>query len=185
MKERLAIFDFDGTLFDTVPANSAAYGEALSAHGFSMDEEYFAQYCNGRYYKDFLPPIIGSDEALLEAIHREKTACYPKYLDRVRENRPLFDLLRSLRPTYHTALVSTAAKESVMKVLELFDRTGDFDLILTQQDVPKKKPAPDGFFMAMAHFGIPAENTVVFEDSEEGIAAAKASGAAYFIIRDI
>ena len=184
-KDRLAIFDLDGTLFDTAPANFAAYQHALHNHGFSLDEETFFKRCNGRYYKDFLPPIIGRDEQLLEIIHKEKTASYPQYFHRMRENRALFDLLDTLRPVYHTALVTTASKPSVMAILDCFNKRDKFDLILTQQDVVHKKPAPDGFLMAMQHFDIPAEKTIIFEDSDEGIAAARACGAAYFLVQEI
>ena len=37
MKNKLAIFDLDGTLFDTVPANFAAYERVLRKYGFSLD----------------------------------------------------------------------------------------------------------------------------------------------------
>jgi len=185
MKKHLAIFDMDGTLFDTVPANHAAYMSALEPEGFKIDEEYFAKNCNGRYYKDFLREIVGEDGELLERVHRAKIAAYPKYFNLIRENRQLFDLLKSLRDTHYTALVTTAAKTSVYEILETFSRTDDFDLILTQQEVPRKKPAPDGFFMAMEHFNIPPERTVIFEDSPEGVEAARRSGAAYFVVEKI
>ena len=185
MKQKLAIFDLDGTLFDTVPANFAAYEAVLRKYGFSIDQAYFAAHCNGRYYKDFLPEIIGEDPALLETVHKEKIKAYPQYFSYIRENKGLFSLLETLSETYHTALVSTAARESVYAILELFGKTEHFDLILTQAEVPKKKPAPDGFLMAMEHFSCGPEETVVFEDSPEGIAAAKAAGAQCFIVRDI
>lgn len=185
MKKKLAIFDLDGTLFDTVPANFAAYAGVLEQYGFSIDRDYFAQHCNGRYYKDFLPEIIGEDPVLLEAIHKEKIASYPGYFSHIRENKGLFALLEALSAQYHIALVSTAAQKSVYEILELFQRTSAFDLILTQAEVPRKKPAPDGFLMAMEHFSCKAEDTIIFEDSPEGIAAAKAAGAQCFIVREI
>lgn len=185
MKKNLAIFDFDGTLYDTVPANFAAYQAALARHGLALDLSYFRQHCYGRHYKDFLPPIIGSDKTLLDIIHKEKIACYPGYFDHVRENKALFSLMDALRATHHIALVTTATKTGVMAILERFGRTKEFDLILTQEDIPKNKPAPDGFLMAMAHFGVNPEASIIFEDSESGIAAAKASGAAYLVVREI
>lgn len=185
MKQKLAIFDLDGTLFDTVPANYAAYEAVLRKYGFSIDQDYFAKHCNGRYYKDFLPEIIGEDPTLLETIHKEKIGSYPRYFSHIRENRGLFDLLKALSGTYQIALVSTAARESVYAILELFRKTDLFDLILTQAEVPRKKPAPDGFLMAMAYFSCKGEDTIIFEDSPEGIAAAKAAGAQYFIVKDI
>lgn len=185
MKEKLAIFDLDGTLFDTVPANFAAYRGVLEKYGFTIDQDYFATRCNGRYYKDFLPEIIGEDPILMEQIHEEKIATYPQYYSHIRENKGLFSLLDALSHQYHIALVSTAAKKSVYEILELFQKTHVFDLILTQAEIPRNKPAPDGFLMAMEHFSSKPENTVIFEDSPQGIAAAKAAGAQYFVVKEI
>ncbi len=185
MKKKLAIFDLDGTLFDTVPANFAAYEAVLRNHGFSIDQAYFAAHCNGRYYKDFLPEIMGEDPGLLETVHREKIEVYPQYFPQIRENKGLFSLLESLSGTHHIALVSTAARKSVYAILELFGKAPVFDLILTQAEVPRKKPAPDGFLMAMEHFSCLPEDTIIFEDSPEGIAAAKAAGVQCFIVKDI
>ncbi len=185
MKEKLAIFDLDGTLFDTVPANFSAYAEVLQKYGFTIDQEYFAARCNGRYYKDFLPEIVGDDTALWETIHNEKIEIYPKHYGKIRENKGLFALLEGLSPTYNIALVSTAAKKSVYDILNLFGKISAFDLILTQAEIPRNKPAPDGFLMAMECFSCKPENTLIFEDSPQGIAAAKSAGAQYFVVRDI
>ncbi len=186
MKKKLAIFDLDGTLFDTVPANFAAYQAALAPEGVRLEEEYFARACNGRYYRDFLPPLLGGeDEEQMEAVHRRKGALYPQFFSKIRPNEALFSLLEALRPTYYTALVTTAAPKSVMEILEYFGKRACFDLVLTQADVKEKKPHPEGFLLAMAHFSVPTENTVIFEDSPEGIAAARASGAAYFKVEHI
>lgn len=44
------------------------------------------------------------------------------------------------------------------------------------------KPDPEGFIIAMNHFGIDAEHTVIFEDSEVGIMAARETGASVNIV---
>lgn len=185
MKKKLAIFDMDGTLFDTQPANYAAYKATLALHGFELTEEYFIEHCFGYYYQAFLPPIIGDDPVLLETIHEEKGALYPQFYHKIRENKALFALMPTLRKDYHIALVSAAAKRSVYDILDQFGRRGEFDLILTQQDVVKKKPDPQGFLTAMEHFGVGPEDTIIFEDAADGIEAAQRSGAFYLVVKDI
>lgn len=177
MKKRLAIFDFDGTLYDTVPANAAAYAAALARCGVTLDTAYFAEHCNGRYYRAFLPELVGRDEARIQQVHDDKIAVFPQYYHLVRPNAALFALLDAIAPTYHTALVSTASKRGVLDILRRFGHEEKFELILTQQDVPRKKPAPDGFLAAMAHFGVDAADTIIFEDAPEGIEAARRAGA--------
>ena len=61
MKTRLALFDLDGTLYDTRRVNFLSYQKALEQFGYTMDYEYFANQCNGRHYKTFLPEIMQSE----------------------------------------------------------------------------------------------------------------------------
>ena len=180
----LAAF-LDGTLFDTVPANQAAYAVALAPYGVSLSVEDFALHCNGRYYRDFLGELLGGDEAKIDAVHDAKLAAYPALFHRIRENTALFSLLQTLRADYHTALVTSATRCSVEAILRYFHRENCFDLLLTNVEVPHKKPAPDGFLMAMEHFGVAPADTIIFEDSPEGIQAAQASGAPYLLVREI
>ena len=144
----------DGTLFDTVPANQAAYAVALAPYGVSLSVEDFALHCNGRYYRDFLGELLGGDEAKIDAVHDAKLAAYPALFHRIRENTALFSLLQTLRADYHTALVTSATRCSVEAILRYFHRENCFDLLLTNVEVPHKKPAPDSFLMAMEHFGV-------------------------------
>lgn len=107
----------DGTLFDTVPANQAAYAVALAPYGVSLSVEDFALHCNGRYYRDFLGELLGGDEAKIDAVHDAKLAAYPALFHRIRENTALFSLLQTLRADYHTALVTSATRCSVEAIL--------------------------------------------------------------------
>jgi HAD superfamily hydrolase (TIGR01509 family) len=56
----------------------------------------------------------------------------------------------------------------------------DVDGLLTSVDVAEPKPSPEAFLKAMEIEGVTPAETLIFEDSPVGIAAAKASGAAYF-----
>ena len=52
-----------------------------------------------------------------------------------------------------------------------------FDYIFTAEDIQLSKPAPDCFINAARRFDVEIENCVVFEDSINGLTAAKESGA--------
>jgi len=183
MRKPLAIFDLDGTLFDTVPVNFMAYRDALEPEGFTLDRDYFAKYCNGGYYKDFIPKITGSsDEAMLARIHQRKKAAYSTYVRQAVPNTHLFRLAQLAADAYNLALVTTASRKNTQELLEAFGVQDLFALILTQEDVIRKKPDPEGFLLAMAHFDASPADTVIFEDSPAGLEAAQRSGAAVFSI---
>lgn len=179
----LICVDLDGTLLDTIPANAASYRAALEEQGFTVTDEYYAERCNGGYYKEFLCPLMGGDPdpADVERVHDRKKELYGQFLHTVRPNRALFELLQNMRAAGHRlACVTTGSRRNATEVLSHFGCVCWFDLILTSEDVEKSKPDPEGYLRAMAQFGVTPAETMIFEDSGPGLAAAKASGAAVF-----
>lgn len=181
-RKRLAIFDLDGTLFDTKDVNFRAYKSAIEKCGYQtdIDYEYYCEFCNGNHYKTFLPKLVSDiTEDGMEAIHDAKKSAYASYLKYAVKNESLFSLIQCLRKEYVIALVTTASGKNVDDILKQFRVAEEFDIVITQEDVINCKPDPESFFLAMKISGIKAENTIIFEDSEAGLAAAKASGADY------
>lgn len=179
-RKNLAIFDLDGTLFDTKDTNYCAYKEALRKFGFDIEYNYYCTHCNGKYYVDFLPDIVGNNKTILEKIHNEKKSLYNKYLYKAKLNEHLLNIIRLIRDKYFIAIVTTASRKNCNEILRKFNIDKLFDLVITKEDITKVKPDPEGFNKAMDYFGILAKNTIIFEDSDIGLAAAKATKAKYY-----
>lgn len=181
-KKKLALFDLDGTLFDTRRVNYQSYRYALEKFGVKLDFEQFGSHFNGRLYKVFLPQIMGSDEHI-EEVHDIKIEKYPEFLSEAIPNKSLFSMIDCMKDEFHIAIVSTASYENVYQILDYFNVTDKFELILTQREVVNKKPNPEGFIKAMEHFGIGPEDTIVFEDSDVGVEAAARAGCVTYIVK--
>jgi len=182
MKSKLAIFDLDGTLFDTRLVNFHSYRQALSEEGYELSLEFYETECNGKHYKSFFPLIVKNPtEELMESVHIRKKQLYPEFLSKVTVNDHLFQIAGLISPEYHIAIVTTASRENCLSLLDYFGKKEMFELIIAQEDVTKTKPDPEGLLKAMCHFGITKENTIVFEDSDTGIKAAKQSGAGVLV----
>ena len=180
--KKLAVFDLDGTLFDTKDVNFSAYSKALEELGYKekIDYMYYCDYCNGNSYKDFIPKILDAvSKESLEAIHKRKMELYPTFLGKARMNEGLFSLIRTIRGNYTVALATTASRQNVFDILDRFSVRDCFDIFVTKEDVTKVKPDPECFIKAMEKAGIAKEDTIIFEDSETGLRAAEASGADY------
>ena len=182
MKKKIALFDLDGTLYDTRKINYLAYQKALEPFGKAVDYMFFASHCYGRHYGDFLPDIMDSVEHV-EEVHRLKKRFYHDFLAKAVENKHLFQMIQCMKPEYYIALVTTASRENCEELLKYHNRLGEFDLIIAQEDVKKKKPNPEGYLKAMEYYQISKEDAIIFEDSDAGIEAAKKSGATLFIAK--
>lgn len=180
--KKLAIFDLDGTLFDTKDVNFRAYTEAIKRCHYQadVDYQYYCDFCNGNNYKTFLPQLIpGIDREGMQAVHDMKKDLYTSYLKYAVKNESLFSLIKSIKKEYMIALVTTASGKNTEDILKEFQVAEEFDIIVTQEDVVDCKPAPDCFLLAMKLADVSAKDTIIFEDSDIGLAAAKASGAGY------
>ena len=182
MKEKLAIFDLDGTLFDTNFVNYYSYKEALEYFDINTMIEYneYKEW-NGKSYKEFLPQLV-NDKELIEKVHDKKVELYEKNLNKARANEHLFNIIEGIKDSYNIALVTTASRKNTLQIVEYFGKTKLFDLIITKEDVKKIKPNPEGFIKAMEYFKTDSKDTIIFEDSQVGISAARESRAVVFTV---
>jgi hypothetical protein len=86
------------------------------------------------------------------------------------------------------AIASGAARVEIEGVLESSGLRALFPVLVCLEDVQRGKPDPQGYLMARdalaAHIGrpLPAEQVLVFEDSEQGLRAALAAGMQCLVI---
>ena len=182
MRTKLAIFDLDGTLFDTKNVNFNAYCRALEECGLRTDIDYgyYCAFCNGNNYKVFLPQLVpGITENKMQEVHRAKKDLYKKYLYLARKNEHLFCMIDHMKTVYQIALVTTASRANAEDILDEFEVEDKFDFLITQEDVTDTKPAPECFLKAVERAGVQKEDAIIFEDSETGLEAAKLSGVNY------
>ncbi|MBE6187752.1 MAG: HAD family phosphatase [Rikenellaceae bacterium] len=181
MRTKLLLLDFDGTLANTGRANATSYIEALAEEGItiSMDEyrtKYFGLRC-----PEFLADIGITDPAQMKRIRQRKVDIYPTHFDMVTLNRPLWDFVQQFRAQGGKAMiVSTGHIDNITNVMRYLGIENQLDGVLSSDDVVVSKPAPDCFLKAMEIAGVTPAETIIFEDSEIGLAAAEATGAAYF-----
>jgi beta-phosphoglucomutase-like phosphatase (HAD superfamily) len=76
-------------------------------------------------------------------------------------------------------VASTSAEPSVRAILEQAagpERAARFDVLLAGDCVPRKKPAPDIYLLALEKLGAAPDRVLVIEDSRNGLEAARGAG---------
>ena len=190
------IFDLDGTLADTEETHRQAFNAAFIEFALWWDwsPPLYAQLLAISGGKERLRHYIGTlrvpaaeRERLLHivpALHDTKTRIYTELL--VRGQRPfrpgVLALLRAAKGAgLKLAIASTTTSANVDALLQAnlgSARDMAFDVIACGDQVLVKKPAPDIYRLSLASLRLPAEACVAFEDSLNGLRAAKAAGLA-------
>jgi HAD superfamily hydrolase (TIGR01509 family) len=190
------VFDLDGTLADTEETHRQAFNAAFIELGLWWDwgPPLYTRLLAVSGGKERLRHYIGAlrvapaeRERLLQlvpGIHATKTRIYTELL--VRGQRPfrpgVLALLRTARAGgLKLAIASTTTSANVSALLEAnLGRAPDvaFDVVACGDQVPAKKPAPDIYRLALGSLRLPPETCIAFEDSMNGLRAAKAAGLA-------
>ena len=181
---KLILLDFDGTLANTRIANARAYIAALSERGIALnEEEYYAKHF-GMRCMEFLASLGITDNEMAKSIRQRKVELYPNYFESITLNRPLWEWCQKMRKGgVKVWIVSTGHIDNICNVMRFLHIENSVDGILSGDDIEHPKPAPDCFLKAMHIVGVTPTESIIFEDSPMGIAAAKSSGAHYAIVK--
>jgi putative hydrolase of the HAD superfamily len=183
---RALIFDFDGLIVDTESAIYEAWRELYFHHGHDLPLSTYVQ-CVGSTFSTYDPmaaleSLTGAPVLWEEVLPRKDARIreLQKELDTMPGIRTL--LMEAERQGIPCAIASSSQRIHVEGWL---DRTGIMDaftLIRTRDDVARAKPAPDLFLAAAAGLGLDPAETLVLEDSSNGLLAARAAGAPCVIV---
>jgi len=181
IRYKAAIFDMDGVIIDSEPMHREVTYHLTKELGFSItDSEYDA--LAGRITSDtfqYLKERHGF-QASVEGIPGR----YDKlYMERLREGfgdklipgvGPLIESLHA--DGIPLAVASSAPMKFIEMILNTFKLLAYFDAVVSCDKLARPKPAPDIFLEAAGRLGVLPEYCMVIEDSENGVAAAKAAG---------
>jgi HAD superfamily hydrolase (TIGR01509 family) len=190
---RALIFDVDGTLADTEETHRQAFNAAFIQFDLWWDwgPQRYAELLRVSGGKERIAHYIGTLNVaaaerarllgLVPSLHRTKTRIYTELLERgQRPFRP--GVLRLLREAKSCklalAIASTSSSESVASLLRanLAAEPGiGFEVVACADQVPAKKPAPDIYNLALSSLRFAADECIAFEDSVNGLRAAKAA----------
>ena len=181
---KLILLDFDGTLVDTRNANAEAYIEALAEVGIHLTKEEYLERFFGVRCMEFMRMVGLTDDEAIAKLRRRKIELYPKYFDSVRLNTGLWGWCKMMREQgAKVYIVSTGHRDNIANVMRYLNIESGIDRVITGDDVERPKPHPDCFLKAINEAGVEINETIIFEDSQVGLQAAKASGANYVQIK--
>ena len=187
MDMRGAIFDFDGTLFDSMFIWDTIASDYLRTLGIAPSADVNQKFKTmslpeaARYYQTQYGVAL-STEKIMEGVNRQAEAMYRT---RVLLKPGVRGCLEKLRMhNVHMAIATASDVELVAMVLEKHQVSEYFSDVVSCTQVGAGKTKPTVYECAMKKLGTTKENTVVFEDSLYAIRTAKAAGFCVFGVQD-
>jgi len=183
---RVALFDLDGTLIDSVPDITLAVAELMSTEDLAPFEEADVRAMVGHGLRVLVRRALAARgrtpaPAEFEAIIDRMLEIYPRHLTARTTLLPgVVECLDTLAAAdCAVALVTNKLQSAATTVLDHFGLSDRFTIILGDQEGLSDlapKPEPDMLLHALSHVGVEPAHAVMVGDSESDIASARAAG---------
>lgn len=186
----LIIFDMDGVLVEGCEWHRIALDDALyEVCGYKIPiEEHYSEY-NGLPTKVKLQKL--SEKGIIESSKIE-------YIENLKQRKTVSAILENANIRQEKIELMEYLKNNKLKIAcftnsirynaeLMLEKTGIinyFDLLITNQEVKKPKPDPEGYLMCLEKLGVDPKNAVIVEDSPKGLEAARKSGAHVIAVKD-
>ena len=180
MSVRAVVFDFNGTLSDDEPILLRIYQELFAEHGRPLSEhEYYSELSGlseeeiiGRWLGPFedgrVDDLLIADRiARYRALVADGSTVYPEVRDAV----------RYAAGQVPVAICSGAFAEEIQPVVAAAGRKPFVSVLVAADHVAHGKPHPEGYLRAAELLAVPPTSLLAFEDTEAGVASARAAGA--------
>lgn len=178
---KAVIFDLDGTLVLSAQLHYRAYQQAIGVKRFSVSYKIFkTKYygCGARYIVAHFLEKNETDK-VVTSYAKKKQKQFGNLL-RIHQLRTVTGVRQILKKltvkNISLAIASAAQKKSIIAMLQKTRLEKYFPVVISGEDVPRTKPAPDIFLLAAKKLGLSPKDCLVFEDSSEGVTAAKKAG---------
>jgi beta-phosphoglucomutase len=183
------IFDFNGTISDDEPILEEIYLRLFAEEGQPIDREVYYRDFAGFSDREIIERALGrtgrpvhADQ--VEGLLRRKIE---NYKTAAAERSPISaeaaNFVRAVGTRVPVAIASGAPREEIEMVLAGADLSTIFSAVVCLDDVERGKPDPEGYLLALEGLRhavgepeIAPQETLVFEDADPGVRAAKAAG---------
>jgi HAD superfamily hydrolase (TIGR01509 family) len=173
------LFDFDGTIADSMPLHYRAWKQVLAEWNCQFEEHLF--YAWGGMPVAEIVSTLNERHGLrmpVESVSRRKENLYLELLPELKVVPEVLEHIEAQHGRIPFAVVSGSTRESVTASLTSLNLLDRFDTLVCAGEYAKSKPDPEAFLLGASRLGVAPASCLVFEDTEMGIQAATAAGMA-------
>ena len=190
MKIKAVIFDMDGVLIDAKDWHYEALNKALKLFGYFINRYDHLVTYDGLPTRDKLQ-MLTMERGLPFELHAFINQMKQVYtMEMVYQKcKPVFyheyALSRLKANHYSLAVASNSIRQTVELMMEKSNLSQYLDFMLSNEDVKKAKPDPEIYLTAIGKLNLKPEECLIVEDNQNGIKAAKSSGAHVLEVKSV
>ncbi len=187
---KAVIFDMDGVLIDAKDWHYEALNKALALFGFSISRYDHLVTYDGLPTKKKLE-MLTLERGLPKGLHHFINELKQIYTMEMiyQKCKPIFyheyALSRLKSEGYRLAVASNSIRQTVELMMQKSNLIRYLDLLLSNEDVQNPKPDPEIYNTAISRLGLLPQECLIVEDNQNGIKAARASGAHVMIVSSV
>lgn len=187
MQLHALIFDVDGTLAETEELHREAFNQTFNEFDlpWHWDQDRYRvllKITGGKERMLAHATSLGIDDFDPLPLHKRKTTLYNEMLSQgAIALRPGVEALirKAKEKSLRLAIATTTSRENVETLIRV-TLGGDphhwFEAISTGEDVAIKKPDPEVYEIALSRLALQADQALAFEDTKNGVLAARGAG---------
>jgi beta-phosphoglucomutase family hydrolase len=186
MEPQGLIFDFDGTLADTMPLHWQAWEIIAARHGFNLTRERLYS-LGGVPSRDIIKLLAAEQGRTVDhlAIAKEKELAFLVRLPEVKIIPEVVNIAHSHFEKLPMAVATGGTHRVIEQLMEHLNLRKLFQAVVTSEDVVNQKPAPDIFLEAARRIGVAPQFCRAYEDTDLGMKAIRAAGMLAVDVRDL
>lgn len=171
------LFDFDGTVVDTMGVHLKAWNRGLANYGLTLSRDQHLAWA-GRPTRIIVQLLNEMHKIKIptEEFLREKEVHFFSALHEVKEIASVTEIIKHYHGSLPMAIVTGSRRAAVEKIMAHLDLTKYFDHLVCAEDYAHGKPAPDCFLLGASHLRVDPKDCLAFEDAPLGIDAAQKAG---------
>lgn len=177
---RAVLFDMDGVIIDSEPLHMKAFQVAMSNYGLELSDEYCYQFIGrtDRYMVEVLIKEWNLSDSVEKVLQLKSNIL--ENLEKVEGYPPVPYVKQLIKNLYENKIKLAIASSSPMSAIQYTAKTQGltsyFAEYVSGTEIEHSKPAPDIFLKSAKMLDVDPVECLVIEDSEHGVAAAKAAG---------